>query len=498
MRRNSMKLTALAAVALVGAAAGVNCSKGSTSNSGDVKLAVVLPSGDTISTVTYTILNSGGTAIAGPSPITVTDPRATISLDIVVPVTPAGDAGDRVTLTATATGTGGVTESCTGTSPAFPVVAGTNTPVMMTLTCGTGTQSNQTGNVGITATLVEGDNCPNINSVVVGPDETSVGSSVSVVAVGSDADASETVSYAWAPAANFVTPTAASTSYRCTVSGTQTFTVTVSDNHLPTPCTTVATLTIKCDMVNTCGNGVIEPGETCEPPNTATCSSTCQTITAATGGTTGTAGAPATGGTTGTGGVAGTTGAAGAPATGGVTGTGGTGTGGTGTGGTGTGGMFAEDAPACVACETSGTTAGSCVNTVASGALASPGAVTGCDGLASATDRANCLALLTCLRGTTCQNLIRNASADYYESAQGFIDPFPCLCNSTTAAITSNACNLLSSWSGVCAPQYMAATPSNLLGEFYGNATPAGIATNLMACDISAPCTSQATCRVPQ
>ena len=166
MRRNSLKLTAFAAVALVGGAAGMNCSKSSNPNSGDVKLAVVLPSGSTITVVNYRIQSSSSAQLAAGS-FNVSDPRATVSLDIVVPVTPTGDAGDTVNLTATTSA--GV--SCTGTSAPFPVLAGSNPAVTMTMTCGTGTPSVQPGNIGVTATLVEGDNCPSITSAVVGPAE---------------------------------------------------------------------------------------------------------------------------------------------------------------------------------------------------------------------------------------------------------------------------------------------------------------------------------------
>ncbi|HVV51566.1 MAG TPA: hypothetical protein VHO06_17990 [Polyangia bacterium] len=432
----------------------------------------------------------------------MTDPHATVSLDIVLPVTPAGDKGDTVTLTATTS----TNESCTGTSAAFPVLAGTNPAVTMTLTCGGGSQSGQTGNIGVTATLVEGDNCPSITSAVVGPDETSVGSSATVAATAVDPDASETVSYAWAPAANFAAPTSAATAYTCTVSGTQTFTLTVSDNHMPTPCTTTATLTIKCDGA-VCGDGIVEAGEQCDPPNVGNCGPNCQFLTG-TGGTTGAAGAPATGGTGGTGG------AAGAPATGGTTGAGGTAaTGGT----TGTGGVMAscgpngEDCAACESCEIAATNNGVCFNTSPPTAAGSSPSTFGCDGFTNANDKANCLALLTCLRSTTCQNLIHSATSDYGEAGVGFDDGTPCLCNSTTATTTKSVCLGASAWTGVCAPQFVAASVNSTGTEtpvmaLFDTTFPVGVAMNLMTCDIdssqpgsgTASCAAASTCIVPQ
>ncbi len=504
MRRNSLKLTALAAMAFAGGAVGLNCSKSSNPNSGDLKLAVVLPSGATLTNINYKILSSSSAQLAGGS-FNVSDPHATVSLDIVVPVTPAGDAGDTVNLTATSS-TG---ESCTGTSAPFPVLAGTNPAVMMTLTCGTGTASGVNGNIGVTATLVEGDNCPSITSAVVGPDETSVGGSAMVNATASDPDASETLTYAWAPAVNFAMPSSASTSYNCLAAGTQTFTLTVTDSHLPTPCQTVATMTIKCDNVATCGNGIVEPGESCDPPNGTTCSSTCQTI----GGT---------GGTTGTGGVAGTTGAggaagmgmAGAPGTGGVATGGTTGTGGVATGGsTGTGGtsVFAQDNAACVSCELTGTNNGVCFTTSTPGGGTSA-ANFGCDGFANATDKQHCLDLLGCLRSTACQNVIAAAGADYGEAAVNFDDVTPCLCNSATTTVTKNACLGQTSWTtGVCAAQFVAASNnatsnSTPVASLFDPAYPVGVASNLMTCDIDTKqpgsgtpnCTTAATCSLPQ
>ncbi len=493
MRRNSVQLTALAGLALLGGAVGVNCSKSSNPNNGDVKLAVVLPGGVHIDNVTYSVLNSANTTIAGPGTFGVTDPHATISLDIVVPVTPTGDAGDEVTLTATDS----LGNSCTGTSPRFQVVSGTNPAVMMTLTCGTATASTSTGNIGVTATVVEGDHCPNITAGVVAPDETSVGGSVNVASTATDADG-ETLTYTWAPAANFLAPGSASTKYTCTTAGTQSFTLTVSDNHTPTACTTVATFTIKCDPVNVCGNGITEPGEQCDPPNGTTCDSNCQTING-TGGTTGTgggaAGAPgtggiaATGGTTGTGGIAatgGVTGTGGIAATGGVTGTGGIAA----TGGvTGSGG----DQLACVQCEQSGLPTQFC------NAISPPGggtstSNTGCDGFATATQKADCYAILNCFRGSACRAAIHSATSDYNEIngyPQPFDDPHPCLCGN----VTLNACVAQSSgYLGVCAGVITTGATDDgfTVAQALGNShSTVGVAVNLSLCDIDNSCESQ-------
>jgi hypothetical protein len=277
MHRTSLKLSAATSLALLAGVIGSSCSKDSLPSGGDVRLAVVLPSGAAVDAVTYQVLDSSGVTIAGPASFDVSSSQAPVALDIFVPATPAGDPGDTVKLTAKATSG----ESCTGTSAPFVVVAGNRLAVTMTLTCGTGTPSGPSGNVGITATVVEDDHCPSITSAVASPVTMSAGGSIGVAATASDADPCDTLIYAWAPAANFTTPAASAATYICLSAGTESLTLTVSDNHTP-PCSTTATLTVKCLSVDgeggLCGDGVVGPLEQCDPPNGVTCNSTCQLI----------------------------------------------------------------------------------------------------------------------------------------------------------------------------------------------------------------------------
>jgi hypothetical protein len=506
MIRNSAKLTALAAVALIGGAAGINCSKTTSPDSGDVKIAFAIPDGTTISLVNYSITSTPGGA--GPSgSFNTSDKNATASFDIALPPTAAG-VTDTVTLTATTSA--GV--ACSGTSMPFTIASGVPTIVNMTLMCGGGSQSTVPGTVDVRATVTTGDNCPNITQAVVAPAQTSVGSSISVSATAADADATDMLTFAWAPAANFTSPVAASGTYLCTAPGTQTLTLSVNDNHPGGGCVASVTFTVNCVAVAVCGNGIIEPGETCDPPAAGTCSSTCQIITGsggttgaagAAGGTTGAAGAAGgTMGAAGTVGAAGTTGAAGTMGAAGTTGAAGTmGAAGT-TGAAGTSGAFAEDNAACVSCEFSGTSNGVCFNTSATG-LGTSTSNFGCDGFAAASDKANCLALLGCLRGTSCQTVIHSATSDYGEAGTNFDDPTPCLCGGVTKA----ACLAASTWTGVCAPAYVtAAAGGGVLSLFFSTDSPIGVSNNLMTCDIDSAvtgsgtpaCTSAATCKVPQ
>ncbi len=447
-----------------------------------MKLAFSLPDGLTINSVNYQVASSSSATLLQGT-INTSDKNATVSLDLALP------ASTNDTITLTATTTTGV--ACTGTSNPFNIVSGQPTTVSMGLNCGGGSQSTAPGTVIVNANVVEGDNCPSITSASVAPAQTSVGGTIAVAATGTDPDAAETVSYSWGPATNFANPTAATTTFTCTTAGTQTITLTISDNHSPTACTAQVTFPINCVAVTTgpvCGNGILEAGEQCDPPNGTTCSATCQSIagtggTVATGGTVGTggvgggaAGAPGTGGTVATGGVGG--GAAGAPGTGGTVATGGT----VGTGGSGS----PSAAAACTTCEFSGTSAGNCFNDSKTG-LGSAQADFGCQGF-TGTDLTNCLALQDCLSSTACQTAIATASADYGEAGVGNDSPLPCLCGNVTQA----TCLASSSWTGVCAPQFVAAANGgSVLSLYTSTDVPEGVAVNLFTCDIDNPCSAQ-------
>jgi hypothetical protein len=437
MIRNSLKMTALGAVALLGGAIGLNCSKGSTSDSGSLKIGFAIPTGDAINSVNYKITASltNATLVAGS--INTSDVNATASLDLALPPTAAG-ATDTVVLTATTAK--GV--ACTTAPTTFTVTSGANTNVMLSMVCGTSTPQTVDGTVDITTTVSTSNSCPDITSAVVGPDQTSVGSTVSVSAAGFDPDG-DALTFAWAPAANFAPATAASATYTCTTAGTQTVTLTISDGK----CNASVGLQVICVGAGAGG----APGTGGTP---------------ATGGTPGTGGTPATGGTTGAAGApatGGTTGAAGAPATGGTTGTGGS----------------ASNPLACSTCEFNASQS-FCSGTTVSGNLDT---VTdfGCNSLTSATDVTNCQALVQCLRSTACQTAITTATPDYAEAGSNFDDPHPCLCGSVSLV----TCLGQTTWTGPCAAQYVAAANGgNVLNNLGNMASPIGISNNLMTCDV--------------
>jgi len=186
-------------------------------------LALSLPEGSTIDSVSYRVLSSGGaTLLAGT--IDVSQRGATLSLDLVL----APTLGDVAELSAqTSAGA-----SCAGTSAPFDVVAGRPTFINLTLVCG-GNQRNS-------------NSCPDIESWTVAPVQAAAPDGLIDVAVAVNNPAAE-LSYAWiATAGSFADPSAASTVYRCTTVGAQTLTLTVSDQQSSPACAATATFLVGC------------------------------------------------------------------------------------------------------------------------------------------------------------------------------------------------------------------------------------------------------------
>ncbi|HVZ71347.1 MAG TPA: hypothetical protein VHJ20_03145 [Polyangia bacterium] len=475
MIRNSAKLTALAAATLLGSVVTVNCSKGSGSDDktvGHVSLDLKLASGATVSSVHYLIhagMPSGIADVNGD--INISDVNSTTSAFHSFPAS----TGDVVTLTAmTSTGT-----SCTGTSSPFAVTAGNTASVAVTLVCGGSVPTQGSGSVGIGGTIVEGDNCPLLTSWSASPLQTSVGATIDVSGAATDADVGvipgESLTFAWtaSPGGTFTNAAALSTQFTCGVSGANTITLTVSDNHVPSACSTKIDIPVNCVGGVVCGNGVVEAGEVCDPagsytsgvgicaadcksylpavcgnskletgeqcdpPNGTTCSATCQTVVQSQcGNNVKEAGEdcdPPNGKTC-------------------------------------DNNCKTIPESACQMCEITNTTGGTCFQTSnTSNAGTTNYAVFGCNGFSGA-DFTNCVALIGCLRSNHC------GSGD---------DPTPCLCGnlSTGACATTPPANL----PGVCASKYVtAAAGGDVFGLFFSTDSPIGISNNLYSCDVDA------------
>jgi hypothetical protein len=311
--RKLLALTALSAAVALGA-----CSKSNEpTDHGSLNVALVVPGGYTVNSVSYTVNATGGAVITTG---TVDVGAAGSSLSFFLELPPG--TGDTITLTATSTS--GIT--FTGTSTPFNVVSGQTTLVSVTLTNTLGGAAGASGSISVTGTIVPASRV-SITSLSVSPLQVAIGTPVSLTVAASDANTVDTLTYAWTatPDGAFAAPSATSTTYTGSTVGTKTLTITVTDNQGATTNTSVQVTIISTGAGGTTGAaGAPATGGTTGTGGTpATGGATGTGGTPATGGTTGTGGAPATGGTTGAAGApatGGATGAAGAPATGGTTG----------------------------------------------------------------------------------------------------------------------------------------------------------------------------------
>ncbi len=297
-------MLALLATAAGGVVAG--CSSSQTPGNGTAKsvegpqgsvgLSLVPVSGITLNTVHYIVTNSATPAVTVaegdlPTPGTAKDFTFGLSL-------PVGT-GYTISLSAASAETGDDI-TCGGSFGPFAVTPNSSTNFTLTLTCHDNTNGQVVGGVAVTT-----DACPKIvfDYVVATPASANVGSTLAVASQAHDLDG-KTVTYSWkiaTPAVGSFSPTTGATStLTCAQQGLGTV-VTVTANN--GECTKDLTTTVSCKSL-LCGNGVIDPGETCDtalpapcpsncmftcgngiveppaeacdPPNTATCGATCQ------------------------------------------------------------------------------------------------------------------------------------------------------------------------------------------------------------------------------
>jgi hypothetical protein len=204
---------------------------------GQVVLALSLPGGVTIASVDWKVFSAASPTVAVASgTINTSNGSATASVNLSL----AQGGGYTVSMTTT-TSEGA---PCAGTSSAFNVIPGaTSVPVAVTIACGNVTPSPSVGQIVVTGTVVAGDNCPVLVSSVISPEATAAnGGTIDVSVSASDADPGESVSYTWAaPAGSFSNLHAATTQYLCGPVGSESLSVSITDNHLPTPCSVTVT-----------------------------------------------------------------------------------------------------------------------------------------------------------------------------------------------------------------------------------------------------------------
>ena len=219
------------ALALLTAVCGASCQGqvgGSAADEGQVVLALTIPDGATISSVSWTVRSSSNQLLASG---TTNTSRSGATASFAVGL--AAGTGDVVTMTAT-TSAG---ETCTGSSAPFNVVANQTSPVSISLNCQAVIADGGVGSVVVMATVVPGDSCPALTSWTISPAAAAAnGGRIDVTASATDAD-NDTLTYQWSAAAgSFASSTATTTTYTCGPVGSQVLHLIVSDGHAPVPC----------------------------------------------------------------------------------------------------------------------------------------------------------------------------------------------------------------------------------------------------------------------
>ncbi len=226
---------------------------------GEVSLGLVPVSGITLNEVNYVVTGTpkiAGTELPhGKLPTPGTDDN--FSTGIQVPV----GTGYVLSLTADSAATDDDI-TCTGASAPFAVTPNSTTAFSLTLTC----VDNSNGQL-VATVNVDTDACPRLipDYATAIPSTANVGSNIAVNALGHDKDG-KPVTYAWSVAAadaavgSFTAAGSQATSFKCNGPGADVkVTVTMGNGE----CTKKLDTRVSCTSL-TCGNGVLDTGETCD------------------------------------------------------------------------------------------------------------------------------------------------------------------------------------------------------------------------------------------
>jgi hypothetical protein len=227
----------MAALLIGGSGALTGCGRDSGSdvqNIGQVEVALVLPGGAVLNTVSYAVTGPGGFSRMATFDVSHS---ATISGILSLPT------GGPYTLTLSGTSTDGST-TCGGMAT-FSVTAHTTTPVSVHVLCHQGTT---TGSVMITGAI---NICPAIDGISATPSEVIVGSTLALGGAAHDTDgAPAALTYAWsAPSGTFSSATAQNPMFKCTESGTVTVSLTVSDGDATAGCADTQSVPVICSPI---------------------------------------------------------------------------------------------------------------------------------------------------------------------------------------------------------------------------------------------------------
>jgi hypothetical protein len=113
--------------------------------------------------------------------------------------------------------------------------------------------------------------CPTITSWAISPLQTSVGGRVNLQATAAaTTDAGEQVSLLWRGIRGRIEAPAPVTTFTCLTGGNQAITLSAA----AAGCESVASFSVFC-VAPKCGDGHLDPGEQCDPPNGTTCLAGC-------------------------------------------------------------------------------------------------------------------------------------------------------------------------------------------------------------------------------
>ena len=206
---------------------------------GSVGLQLMLPSGQSIEVVDWTITGPNDATTVVQSGMAKSQ---SLGVSFLIGNIPAGN-GYQIALSGTATD-GSVT--CTG-SAGFNVAVRATTPVAIQLACAVASN-------GAHITRINGSSydCAALNSVSASPTETTVGGFVTLSATATG-PVPGAVTYAWsAPSGSFDSPTSATTNFTCSAGGPVALTLAVTDGRVPagescSAALSARTVTVTCD-----------------------------------------------------------------------------------------------------------------------------------------------------------------------------------------------------------------------------------------------------------
>ena len=202
---------------------------------GSVGLALQLASGATINTATYTITGPNGFAKTGSIDVS----QAT-KLSATIGGLPAGT-GFTITLS------GSTTDGSTtcGGSASFNVTAHQTASVTVPMACH---EAARTGSVMVKGEL---NVCPTIDGINTNPAEVQVGGTLALSATAHDSDAGPSpLTFAWTVSAGTLSSASAQNpTFTCTVPGTATVSLSVSDGDPASTCADTLTAQVNCSVV---------------------------------------------------------------------------------------------------------------------------------------------------------------------------------------------------------------------------------------------------------